>query len=151
MWSALSTSSVASMSARVVLDTNVFFSAYGYGGKPACLVAAALDGEFELMTSPAIMVELARVLATGLGADVERIRSVVVQITRSAAVIRPTTKLDVVVDESDNRILECAVDGGADLIVSGDRHLLQLGEFRDIEVMTVAKALDALGIGGEET
>lgn len=139
------------MSTRVVLDTNVFFSAYGYGGKPARLVAAALDEEFELTTSPAIMAELARVLATGLSADVDRIRSVVVQITRSATVIRPTTKLDVVIDESDNRILECAVDGGADLIVSGDRHLLQLSEFQDIEIVTVAEALDRLGIGGDES
>lgn len=139
------------MSTRVVLDTNVFFSAYGYGGKPARLVAAALDEEFELTTSPAIMAELARVLATGLGADVDRIRSVVVQVTRSATVIRPTTKLDVVIDESDNRILECAVAGGADLIVSGDRHLLQLGEFQDIEIVTVAEALDRLGIGGDES
>jgi putative PIN family toxin of toxin-antitoxin system len=139
------------MSTRVVLDTNVFFSAYGYGGKPARLVAAALDEEFELMTSPAIMAELARVLATGLGADVDRIRSVVVQVTRSAVVIRPATKRDAVIDESDNRILECAVDGGADLIVSGDRHLLRLGEFRGIEIVTVAEALDRLGIGGDES
>lgn len=150
MWSASSTSPVASMSTRVVLDTNIFFSAYGYGGKPARLVAAALDEGFELMTSPAIMAELARVLATGLGADVDRIRSVVVQITRYAVVIRPTTRLEVVIDESDNRILECAVDGEADLVVSGDRHLLRLGEYRGIEIVTVAEALHRLGIEGDE-
>lgn len=138
------------MSTRVVLDTNVFFSAYGYGGKPARLVGAALNGEFELVTSPAIMAELARVLATGLGADSERIRSVVVQIARAATIVRPTTQLDVVIDEADNRILECAVDGGADLIVSGDRHLVRLDRYQGIGIVTVTQALDRLS-GGDES
>ena len=50
--------------------------------------------------------------------------------------------LDVVKDDaSDNRIVECAVAAGSDVIVSGDKHLLALGSFRGIEVMTVSDFL----------
>ncbi len=44
-------------------------------------------------------------------------------------------------DLSDNMFLECAVAAGADVIVSGDRHLLDLGEFRGIPIVTAAEFL----------
>jgi predicted nucleic acid-binding protein len=49
-------------------------------------------------------------------------------------------------DASDNRIVECAVAAGSDVIVSGDKHLLALGSFRGIEVMTVSDFLQR-GLG----
>jgi predicted nucleic acid-binding protein len=50
-------------------------------------------------------------------------------------------------DEADNRILECAVAGNADFIVSGDRHLLSLKEFRDIPIVRAAEFLSRLEDG----
>ena len=41
-------------------------------------------------------------------------------------------------DESDNRYLECAVEGGAQYIISGDKHLLELGEYRGIAIVSAA-------------
>jgi putative PIN family toxin of toxin-antitoxin system len=134
--------------ARAVLDTNVYVSAYGFGGLPAQLLRAAILGEFELVTSPVLLAEVARVLADKLEFDRERVEAAIMQIARIAAVVRPTERLAVVADEPDNRVLECAVCGGADTIVSGDRHVLELGEYAGIRVMSVAEALSELGQAG---
>jgi predicted nucleic acid-binding protein len=64
-----------------------------------------------------------------------------------AEVVKPSEKLCLLEDEADNRILECAVAGNADFIVSGDRHLLSLKEFRDIPIVRAAEFLSRLEDG----
>ncbi|MDZ4655409.1 MAG: putative toxin-antitoxin system toxin component, PIN family [Coriobacteriia bacterium] len=127
---------------RVVLDTNVFISAYGFGGKPAELLRACIVGEHVLVTSPAILAEVADKLYEVLGFDDEHVREALKQVVRIGEVVRPDAELHVVADEPDNRVLECAVAGGADFIVSGDRHLLDLGEYEGIRVVRVAEIVD---------
>jgi putative PIN family toxin of toxin-antitoxin system len=60
-----------------------------------------------------------------------------------AETVRPRARLRVVADDPDNRILECAVAGHADAIVTGDRALLALGTFRNIRLLTLAGYLDS--------
>ena len=126
---------------KVVLDTNVFISAYGFGGKPAEVVRSAIVGEYELVTSPAILAEAAEKLETVLDFDRAHTEEVVRQIARIATIVRPTERLTVVADDADNRILEAAREAGADYIVSGDRHLLELGEWEGVRVMRPAEFL----------
>ena len=60
-------------------------------------------------------------------------------ISRQAVLVKPEEKLDVIVsDESDNRYVECAVAGNAQYIVTGDEHLLALGEYEGIAILTPA-------------
>lgn len=134
------------MGSRVVLDTNVLVSAYAFGGSPAALTRAAITGEVELVTSPALLAELARILADKLGFDPGHVEAVVRQVVRVADIVRPGTRLSVVADEPDNRVLECAVEGAAGLIVSGDRHLLALGTHDVVRILSVAEAACELGI-----
>ena len=100
-----------------------------------------IAGELELVTSPALLVELARVLADKLEFDGDHVDAVVLQIARIAHVVRPTSRLTVISDEPDNRVLECAIEGSAELIVSGDRHILNLGEYDGIAIVGVTDAL----------
>jgi putative PIN family toxin of toxin-antitoxin system len=132
------------VAARVVLDTNVYVSAYGFGGTPARLVRAAIVGDIELVTSPALLAEVARILADKLEFDVEHVEEVVRQIARIATVVRPTERLTILSDDPDNRVLECALAGDADIIVSGDRHLLGLREYDAIRIVGVTEALTSL-------
>lgn len=134
------------MTSRVVFDTNVYVSAYAFGGAPAELMRVAIAGDIELVTSPTLLAELARVLADKLDFDQEHVAAVVRQIARIAVVVRPSTRLSVIADEPDNRVLECAVEGGASLIVSGDRHLLSLYEYEGIRVVSVAEARRQHGV-----
>lgn len=126
--------------ALVVLDTNVYVSAYAYGGIPARLMRAAIRHEIEIATSPAILAELARVLADKLAFSPDRVEEVVRQIARVAAVVRPRVAIDLIADEPDNRVLECALESGAAYIVSGDRHLLDLASFKGVQIVTCAEA-----------
>lgn len=134
------------MSSRVVLDTNVLVSAYGWGGKPATLVAKAFTEEFRIVSSPALLAEFARVVQRGERFDDAAVREVVMQIVRVAVIVRPEHRLAVLVDDDDNRILECAIEGEAAMIVSGDRHLLDLGHYEGIEIVTVREALARLAV-----
>lgn len=59
-----------------------------------------------------------------------------------AQTVRPRARLKVVADDHDNRILECAVAGHADAIVTGDRALPALGTFRNIRLLTLARYLE---------
>lgn len=130
---------------RYVFDTNILVSAYGFGGRPAQLMRAAILGDIELVTSPPLLAELARVLADKMEFDVAHVEAVVGQLGRVADVIRPDTRISVIADEPDNRVLECAVAGSADAIVSGDGHLLELGEFRGIRILRAADVLRDIG------
>lgn len=129
------------MAPRAVFDTNVFVSAYCFGGAPARLMRAAIAGEIELVTSPQLLAELARVLADKIGFDEPHVADVVRQIARVAEIVRPEERLSVIADAPDNRVLECAVEAGAELIVSGDRHLLELAAYEDVRVLSVSAAM----------
>lgn len=129
---------------RVVLDTNVYISAYGFGGKPADMLRAALAGEYTLVVSPAILAEVADKLYTVLGFDDEHVTAVVLQVSRVAEIVRPRARLAVIIDEADDRILECTVESEADVIVSGDHHLLDLAEYGGVRIVRLADFLTEL-------
>lgn len=119
---------------RVVLDTNIFISAL-FGGNPEEVLRAALTGRFQLVTSPAILTELAGKLREKFALPEPDITQYVHLVGSHADIVRPRGRIRVVEDEPDNRVLECAKGGGGRIIVSGDRHLLSLGEYEGIPVM----------------
>ena len=106
---------------KVVLDTNVYFSAFkGTRGVPFEIWRRALRPEYALLVSPAIVRELAEVLRSGLGWPEAEIIAQLKLLVRVAKVVEPRIALQVIKADPDaDRILECAVAGGADLIVSG--------------------------------
>ncbi len=133
------------MTRRAVLDSNVIVSGLGWSGAPARIVASVLAGELMLVTSPPLLAELRRVLAYPKLAKVipegERLADLV---EMSSVVVEPTSVFDAVRDESDNRVLEAAVDGVADYIVSGDEHLLTLSTFHRIPIVTPSEFVAAV-------
>lgn len=124
---------------RVVLDTNVLISAFvipGSQGEHALLLA--LQRRFDLCTSVAILTEMARKLREKFGQPEDDVKHALKMLSRAGRVAKPALKLDVLRDAADNRILECAVEAGADLVVTGDRHLLRLREFRGVPIIRLA-------------
>jgi putative PIN family toxin of toxin-antitoxin system len=127
---------------RVVFDSNVFISAFvipGSQGERAFLLAQA--NRFELHTSVAILTETASVLRRKFDQAEDDIKQALRQISRAAVVSKPVSKLRIVDDEADNRILECALDTEADLVVTGDRHLLKLKRFERMAIVRLADFL----------
>ena len=95
---------------RVVLDTNILISAFIFpGGPPEAAYRAALDGRVELVTSPPLLAELGRVLVDKFGWEPPLGAEAVAQVARVAIVVRPETRVDVVLeDPDDDRVLEAA-------------------------------------------
>lgn len=129
---------------RVTFDTNVLVSAFHFpGGPPEDVFRLALEGQLELITSPPLLAELNRVLTKKLSWDPAHAEEAVAQVARHGIVVRPNQRLDVIRDDpTDNRVLEAAVEGGAGVICSGDRHLVRLGEWRGIRVLRPAHLLE---------
>jgi putative PIN family toxin of toxin-antitoxin system len=129
---------------RVILDTNVLVSGLGWSGPPAAIVDAALAGELTLLTSPALIAELRRVLGYRKLATVFANPNTIASLVEKASVtVTTSSQLHVVDDDSDNRVLEAALDGAADYIVSGDDDLLSLRTFQRIPILTPAAFLAA--------
>jgi len=127
---------------KVVFDTNVFISAFiipGSQGDQA--FSYARQGRFELYTSVAILTETACKLRGKFNQSAEDITEALKLISHTSEVLKPGTTLAVLEDVPDNRILECALDAHADLVVTGDRHLLKLKEFRGIPIIRLADFL----------
>ena len=133
---------------RAVLDTNILISAFVFpGGASETVYRGALEGRYELVTSPSLLAELGRVLGDKFGWEASVAEAAVTQVARVGTVVRSRERLAVIADDpADDRVLEVAIEGGAEVVVSGDRHLLRLGEWRGVEVVRAAVFADRLGL-----
>lgn len=117
-------------------------------GAPFELWRSAISRKYRLLVSRAIIAELAAVLRADLAWPENDIVAQLKLIVRVASIVQPTFTLEVVArDPDDDRILECAVEGRADLIVSGDRHLTELRAFQGIAIVRPADFLRMLQHG----
>jgi putative PIN family toxin of toxin-antitoxin system len=133
---------------RVVLDTNVYIAIFtSPQGKLGAIWEQALQGTYTLLTSTAIVAELAGVLREKFQWSTEAITARAKRFVRIAEIITPKTVPNVIQnDPADNHILACALAGQADLIVSGDRrHLLPLKAYEGIPIVAPVDFLRMLG------
>jgi putative PIN family toxin of toxin-antitoxin system len=132
---------------RVVADTNIYISALMFGGLPGTFLDLAFSRAFTLVASRAILDELDEKLRGKFAVSSKDARLIRARLEATADLAKPDFVLQVVADDpDDNRILECAVSGKADLIVSGDRHLLRLGSYEGISILTVRQFFDKAGL-----
>jgi len=126
---------------KVVFDTNVYISAFiTRGGRAEQAWGLALEGKVEVWTSVAILTEMAGKLREKFHWRDELIKAAIKHIANTAKVIKPSIKINMLADEPDNRILECA-QGAAEIIVTGDKHLLDLVAFEGIKTIRIADIL----------
>lgn len=128
---------------RVVFDTNILVSALVFpGGQGEAALRRIVDERDELVVSKPILDELLGVLARKFSRDAEELARVAVFLGEIAIVARSGSRLKVLKDDPDNRVLECAVAGRATVVVTGDRALLTLGEFRGVRVISLRDYLE---------
>jgi putative PIN family toxin of toxin-antitoxin system len=127
---------------RITADTNIYVSAFQFGGKPLELLELARAGAIHLTVSEPILEELKGVLKQKFQRSDDDLRAIEEQIRSFAELVTPTRTLDVIKeDPPDNRILECAEDGKSEYIVSGDLDLLRLGQYGHSTILRVADFL----------
>ncbi len=132
---------------RAVLDTNAYVSAVIFGGKPETLFRLSWrpHRQFRLHASHEILKETARILAGDeFSFYREEITAVIATIAAAAEVVEPGAQVSVLADDPDNRVLECALAARAHFIVSGDSHLVKLGEYQGAEIVKPARFLALL-------
>lgn len=135
---------------RVAIDTNVLISATFWTGKPKQLLNAVRLGEVIFLSSEALFEKLEEVLAAEgkpFNLEEKEAKRIVGHLREIARVVPIKSAISICRDENDNRILECALDGDADYIVTGDSDLLKLGSFEGIRIMRVADFLEIMGKG----
>ena len=130
---------------RVVLDANITVSALiSEKGNPARIINEWLEGTIEIVISGPIVDEILRVTnyerIQKKYAKVRENRLEFVRLLSEQCIwVEATERLDIVkADESDNRYVECAVAGSAHYIVTRDEHLLELENYRGIEIVAPA-------------
>jgi len=127
---------------KVVFDTNIFISAFIIPGSQAeNAVLKIIEGRDVLLLSKGILDELLTVLSTKFSRDKEEISRVAVILSEIAEWVVPSEKIKVLNDDPDNRILECAVSGNADVIVTGDKQLLRLRGYEKTKIISLKEYL----------
>lgn len=129
---------------RVLLDTNVLVSAVLFGGVPQQLVESALAGDLDLVTSPVLMSEFERVLYAKFKLRGTFAATVRGEFEALAEVVEPVEVPRILRDVPDNEVLAAAVAGRAELIVTGDKELLELGQYQGIRVVSPREMLERM-------
>jgi len=139
---------------RVVLDANVLISALiSARGAPARIVAQWEAGDVEVTMSPATWDELVRVLhyprlQRFLAPDA--VGRLLTQLRLNVVWVEPEESIHAIDrDPADNRYLECAVTAGAAFVITGDEHLLALGSYQGIQILTPAGFIAAERLWGD--
>ncbi len=128
---------------KVFLDTNILISALGWRGKPRVIFEKCLHGELELVTSPNQIEELRRVMDYPKFNFTEEQKATFISIfLEMARMVEIPGKVKVIVDDpDDDAMLETAVVGNVDYLISGDPHLLKLKEFAKVKIVTASEFL----------
>ena len=135
---------------RLVLDSNVWISAFLFGGKPAAIISLAQEGRVRILMPTDLILEIGRVLRY------EKLRRILEHSKRSSetivAQILAVTQLVetkslrnwIIQDPADNIVLNCAVENSADYVISGDQHILRLKRISGIDILTPMQFLQRL-------
>lgn len=127
---------------KVVFDTNILVSALVFpGGRGEAALQRILEERDDLVLSKPILDELLGILSRKFARDAEELARIAVFITDLGTLVRPRLRFRVVKDEPDNRVLECAVAGHAEVIVTGDQALLELREFQGVRIVSLREYL----------
>jgi putative PIN family toxin of toxin-antitoxin system len=137
---------IESKKPRVVIDTNVFVSGLNFAGKPGEVLELFIRGDIEVIISPFILSEIERILRERFDWIKGNIHRVLNRIKRQTILVHPKLKVTIIKrKDDDNRILECAIEGKVQYLISGDRkHLLPLKEYKGIKILSPAEFLKLL-------
>lgn len=120
---------------RATLDTNILVSAFFYQSNEKRVLQAAIQARFKSVTSPEILEDLEKVLSR-LGVQQKEVEGFVLRIMEISDICHPVSLDDAGIrDRSDIKIIECALSGSYDYIVTGDQDLLSLRVYRGIGIV----------------
>jgi len=131
---------------KAVLDTNIFISGIFWEGASEKVLYAWADDKFKLAISSEIIAEIVKTLMNfKIPLSFNDILLWLSILLWKAELVEPEEKLDIVKDDpEDNKFIEAAITGKADLIISQDKHLLSLKEYEEIKIISPEEAMDLI-------
>ena len=133
---------------RIVVDTNVLVSGIFWNGNESTILKACKTRDLINYISPDIINEFERVLHyEKFRLTTSEINSALETMLVFSTVVVPQIKLDVIRDDpADNIVLECGLTANAECIISGDNHLLRLGKYKKMKIMSAKRFIDAFKV-----
>jgi putative PIN family toxin of toxin-antitoxin system len=128
---------------KLVLDTNIFVSAFYWGGNPQKIINRVIDGLDSLCISNEILNEIAVVMARPkFNTATEIIEEYIQAIEKLGRKVFITGKIKGICrDKNDDDKIECGITGGADYLITGDEDLLVLGFYKNLKIVTIKEYL----------
>ena len=128
---------------RVVFDTNIYISAFIFPGSSAeDALLRCIDGQHGLLISKPILEETIGILARKFSRDREQLARTALFLDEVCELVKPDICIDELDDKPDNRILECAIAGEADAIVTGDKAMLNLGHYQQVKLLSLREFIE---------
>ena len=132
---------------RAVAESNVYISALNFGGTAEEVVALGRAQMLQLFISPSILKEIGAVLMRKFQWSGTRTRQAIAAIQEFARLVQPKETVQLITeDEPDNRILDCAIEAKAEVVITGDEHLRRLKTFRGIPILSPGEFLEEYGM-----
>ena len=131
-------------SLRIVIDANVIISSLVFGGKPEKFIKTIIAEKINVYTSPQLVSEILDVLRKKFHFSEEKIEKLERDILEISRIVYPVKKILAVRDIADNKVLEAAVEGKCSVIVTGDKDLLSLKKYKNIQILTASEFLDLM-------
>jgi putative PIN family toxin of toxin-antitoxin system len=127
---------------KIVIDTNIYISAIFWGGKPRVVVDLGRSEQVLIFTSSEIEKEIEKKLKTKFGLSNEEAAQILLDFSTFTVPVKVSRRITVIDDDpDDDKFIECAVASRSGFIVSGDKHLLNLKEYKGIKIMKAADFL----------
>ena len=124
---------------KVVLDTNIYISGILFAGKPREVLDLAIKGKIHVFISPDILSELRDVLSRKkFGFSPEHVDIIIREIESITTMVNPAKKYSIVSHDSDNIIIDCAMESRVEYIITGDNDLLCLNKYKSITIINPA-------------
>ena len=124
---------------KVVLDTNIYISGILFAGKPREVLDLAIKGKIHVFISPDILSELRDVLSRKkFGFSPEHVDIIIREIESITTMVNPAKKYSIVSHDSDNIIIDCAMESRVEYIITGDNDLLCLNKYKSINIINPA-------------
>jgi len=132
---------------KIVIDTNVLIAAIAPRSPYHIIFKYLLQGKYKMLISTEIYFEYTEILALkSRASNLEYFEKFIVE-SESVIVIEPTTKWkSIISDQDDNKFVDCAIEGNADMIVTNDAHFSVLSKLDPplIRVLSADKFMEML-------
>lgn len=129
---------------KIVLDTNILISAIGFGGVPRKVFLLTVEEKIKGVISQILLVELIEVINKKFPKLIPDLPIIEHNINEFFLIVHPKKTINIVRDRDDNRVLEAAVEGDCDFIITGDQDLLVLRQYKKIKILTPTQFLEEL-------